>query len=109
MTHGVGVVVGNGGLETVDAVQALTIVTDRQIGSAACLAGNCQRDGLLLGEADVVSGSCAAADAAVLAEEAVLELEPPQADRARAAAATALPLSMDLLVIFFIVSLLLFR
>ena len=52
-----------------------------------------------------------AADAAVLAEEAVLELElePPQADRARAAAATALPLSMDLLVIFFIVSLLLFR
>ena len=37
------------------------------------------------------------------------ELEPPQADRARAAAATALPLSMDLLVIFFIVSLLLFR
>ena len=52
-----------------------------------------------------------AADAAVLAEEAALELElePPQADRARAAAATALPLSMDLLVIFFIVSLLLFR
>ena len=52
-----------------------------------------------------------AADAAVLAEEAVLELElePPQADRARAAAATAPPLSMDLLVIFFIVSLLLFR
>ena len=48
-----------------------------------------------------------AADAAVLAEEAGLEL--PQADRARAAAATALPLSMDLLVIFFIVSLLLFR
>ena len=45
------------------------------------------------------------------AEEAELELElePPQADRARAAAATALPLSMDLLVIFFIVSLLLFR
>ena len=41
--------------------------------------------------------------------ELELELEPPQADRARAAAATALPLSMDLLVIFFIVSLLLFR
>ena len=50
-----------------------------------------------------------AADAAVLAEEAVLELEPPQADRARDAAATALPLSMDLLVIFFIFVLLLFR
>ena len=43
------------------------------------------------------------------AVDAAVELEPPQADRARAAAATALPLSMDLLVIFFIVSLLLFR
>ena len=57
VTHGVGVVVGNGGLETVDAVQTLTVVTDRQIGAAACLAGNCQRDGLILWEADAVSGS----------------------------------------------------
>ena len=54
MADGVGVIVGDRGLETVEVGQGLSIIADREVGAAAGFAGDNQGDGFLLGEADVI-------------------------------------------------------
>ena len=55
MADGIAVIVGNGCLQAVNPVQPFTVITDAQIGAAACLARHHKGNGLLFRKSDVIS------------------------------------------------------
>ena len=56
MADGVGVIVGDSGLEAVHVGQSLSVVADAQVGAAARLAGHDQGEGFIGHKADVFRG-----------------------------------------------------